>query len=99
MHVAPIRLQIDDGIRDDLAGTVVGDVAARPASEHVDTESRECFRSCGDAVGAPAVTLDAERDDVRVLRRSSRSGARAATPVLDQRTLQHEGIDGSWSPR
>ncbi len=38
MDVAPIGIEIDDGISDELAGTVIRDVAAASGLEHLDTK-------------------------------------------------------------
>ena len=44
VHVAAIRPQIDDRIADELAGTVVGDVAAAARLEQLDAARRERLR-------------------------------------------------------
>ena len=41
VDVAAVGLQIDDGIADELAGAVVGDVAAAPGLEHFDRAGRK----------------------------------------------------------
>ena len=62
MHVAAIGLQIDDGIADELAGTVIRDVAAAAGLEQPDAGRRERLRRREDV--RPIVAgLDAERDD------------------------------------
>ena len=38
MHVAAIGIEVDDGIADQLSGTVIRDVAAAAGLEHLDAE-------------------------------------------------------------
>ena len=44
VHIAPIRLEIDYGIADELTGAVIGDVAAAPRFVHLDAPGREHLR-------------------------------------------------------
>ena len=76
MHVAAIGLQVEDRIADDLAGTVIGDVAAAAGLVHLDAQLGEPLVG-GDDVRAAAVALDAERDDGRVLQQEQEIGNRA----------------------
>ena len=47
VHVAPVGLQVEDGIADQLTGTVIGDVAAAAGFEHRDAFAA---RASGDAM-------------------------------------------------
>ena len=53
MHVAPVGLEIDDGIADKLAGTVIRDVAAASGFEQRDALRGECLNILQNPNGAP----------------------------------------------
>src|SRR5215213_652593 len=59
MHVAAIRLEVDDRVADDLPGTVIRHVAAAAGLLDVDATFRKLLRSRDD-VGAPAVAFDSK---------------------------------------
>ena len=44
MNVAAIRLQIEDGVADELTGPVIRHVAAAPALEQIDAARRQLLR-------------------------------------------------------
>ena len=71
VHVAPVGPQIDDGVPHDLPGPVIGHVPPAAGLVDVDAESRQPLGSRED-VGAPAVALDAERDDRGMLQEQQR---------------------------
>src|SRR5688572_26856213 len=86
MHIAPIRIQVEDRIADELAGAVVRDVAAAARLEYRNAGGRE--RSfTGDDVRALAAGLDAERDDRRMFEQQQRVANRAAAALLDELLL------------
>src|SRR5690349_22044272 len=60
VHVLPVWLQIEDGIADDLSGTVIRDVAAAARLVNLDAACRQQVRR-GEDVRAAAVAADAER--------------------------------------
>src|SRR5262249_16115766 len=45
VHVAAIRLEVDDRVADELPGTVICDIAASTGLVHVDASSRQRLRS------------------------------------------------------
>jgi hypothetical protein len=89
VQVAAVRLEVEDRIADELAGTVVRDVAAAAGLEDVDAEqpllSASSMRTCSGAGRA-------ERDDVRVLEQEQRvAGSRPPAPG-DELLLQLERL-------
>ena len=91
VHVASIRVQVDDGIADDLSGAVVGDVAAAAVFEHVDAACRERVRR-RENVRASAVAAHAERQDVRMLDEEEQIADAPRAPVVHERALQRQRI-------
>ena len=83
--VAAVLGKIEDRIADDLAGTVIGDVAAAVAGMKFDVLLRE--QSVGDAqIVAGAVA--AERDDMGVLAEEQHVGDGASFAGSDELPLQ-----------
>jgi hypothetical protein len=91
MHVAAVGVEVDDRITDDLAGAVVGHVAAAARFVDPDAEPRQLLVA-GDDVGAAAVALDAERDHRRMLEQQQGVGHLAGPPLLDERLLHGEAL-------
>ena len=91
VHVAPIRLEVDDGIAHELPGAVVGHIAAAPRFVHVDAAGRQHLRRRDD-VRAGAVRFYAERDDVRVLEQDQDVRDPVRFPILDECALQREPL-------
>ena len=85
MHVAAIRPQVENRIADDLAGTVVGHVAAAAGFEHARLPSAASVARLSGDVRAPAVALDAKRDDGRMLEQEQQIGNAIGAPLLDER--------------
>ena len=79
------------GIADDLAGAVIGDVAAAAGFVHLDAARRERLRRRQD-VRAAAVAADAEREDGRMLDEQQQVADAAGAPLLDQRALQRQRL-------
>jgi hypothetical protein len=90
MHVAPIRIEVDDRVSDHLAGAVIRHVAAAAGFEYLDAPRRELIRR-GDDV-RPAVLLDADRDHVRMLQQQQGVGDAVGFAILDERALQVERV-------
>jgi hypothetical protein len=91
VHVAAIRLQIDDRIADDLSWTVVGDVAAAAGLVHGDAARRERIGRRQD-VGAAPVAADAKREHVRMLDEQQLIVDLILAPLVDKRSLQLERL-------
>ena len=89
MDVLPVRLEIEDGIGDQLSGAVIGDVAAAAGLDHVDAARGQHFR-CRDDVRARFSQLHAERDDMGVFEQQQRVGDALGTAIFDERLLQVE---------
>ena len=66
MHVTTVRVEVDDRVADQLAGSVIRDIAAAWRLDDVHTASCQLIRRREDVV--PAMTrADPERDHVRML--------------------------------
>src|SRR5215213_4732471 len=65
VDVAPIGIEIDDWIANELTGTVIRHIAAAPGLEDLDAERREPIGRRDDV--RAGVFLDADREDVRML--------------------------------
>ena len=91
VHVAAIGPQIENGITDELAGTVIRDVAAAPRFMDLDAALVEDVRR-GEQVRFRCVQFHAERDDVRMFQQQEKIGHGAGAPLLDQRALQLHGV-------
>ena len=90
MHVARVaRREVDDRVAHELAGRVVGDVAAARDLVHRDAARRERVRGDEQVLAARAA---AERHDRRVLEQEQRVGTRAAAPRRDELVLERERI-------
>ncbi len=85
VQVAAIGLQVEDGVADELAGAVVGDVAAATGLEQLD-RIRGALSFVEQHVRR--VTRRAERDDVRVLKQQERVIDVAGTTPADELLLQ-----------
>ncbi len=90
MDIAAIGIEIDDRIADELAGAVVGHIAAASCLEHFDAELGEPLWRRHDI--AAAVFLHTNGDDVRVLEEKQRVGNALGLAILDQNTLQLERV-------
>ena len=91
VHVAAIGLEIDDRVADDLAGPVIGDVAAAPGLEHLDAARGQVVVG-RENVRPAAVAAHAEREDGRMLDQQQQIADRAGAPLLDERALQRERV-------
>jgi len=91
VNVAAIRLQVDNRVAHDLSGTVIGNVAAAPGLVHFDAAGGKRFRGRQD-VRAPAVSADAEREDVRMFDENELIVDLIAAPLIDESALQGEGL-------
>src|SRR5262249_42590913 len=89
VHVLAIGFQIDDGITDDLSGTVVRDVAAAAGFEDVDAVRGETGGGLG-GVGGAAGAAHAGRQDGGGFAGPPRSGKAGGLTRLDELALQRE---------
>ena len=89
MNVTPIRVEIEDGIADELTGTVIGDVAPAAGLVYDDVFGSQLGVG-GDDVRALAACFDAEGDDRRVLEEQERVVDAAGSTVLDERLLERQ---------
>ena len=74
-HVAAVGLQVEDGVRHELPGTVVGDVPSPPRLVDVDAESAETLRA-----SASTFSSSAARPSVTTGSCSSRSSVSPIPP-------------------
>ena len=86
MHVAAIRLQVENRIADDLSGTVIRDVSSASGLVDVDAASRQRIGR-GQDVRAAAVTANAEREDVGMFDEEQEIADAAVPALLDERAL------------
>src|SRR5262245_17063876 len=91
MNVAPIRLQVDDRIADDLPWSVVSDVAAAARFEHSDSLRRERL-GCRQDVRATTVTAHAERQHRRMFDKQKSVGDLVRLALFDEPPLQIECV-------
>ena len=91
VNVTSVRLQIDDGVADDLTWTVVGNVAPASGFVHGDVERRQRFGRRQDMRPA-AVTANAERQHVRMLDEQEDVSDSAGATFFRQLTLQCQGL-------
>jgi hypothetical protein len=66
VHVAPIRIEVDDRVAHDLSRTVVGDVAAAAGLVDLDTPGRQRVRRRQN-MRAAAIAASPKRQHGRVL--------------------------------
>ena len=90
MHVAAIRIEIENRIADQLARPVIRHVAAAAGLEHVDAERRQSIGRGQDV--RTAVFLDANGEDVRMLQEQQRIGNAIGLALVDQPALQLEPV-------
>ena len=91
VHVAPIRLQVQDGIADDLPGPVISDVAAAAGLVHFDLPRGEQLGR-SDQVRPRRIGLDAKRNDVRMFEQEKQVGDAPGAALFDERALHIAGI-------
>jgi hypothetical protein len=89
MDVAPVGPEIKDWIPDNLARSVVRDVAAPAGFVHVNATLGERFRT-GQDVRAAAVASHPEGQDVRVLEKQQNVACPPGLTVCHERPLQAE---------
>ena len=90
VHVASIRMEIEDGIADHLPGTVIGDIAAAARLVHLDVPRGEQLGR-GNQVRSRRIRLDAERNDMRMLEQEKDVGHTPGPPLFDERALHLAG--------
>ena len=91
VDVAPVGLQIDDRIADELTGTVKGHVAAASRFEQLDAFSLECFGR-GEHVRSLVSGPNAERDDVGMLQQEELIGDDALLALVDELALNIQRV-------
>src|SRR5262249_50616058 len=91
VDVAAVGLQIDDRIAEDLAGTVVRDVAAPNGFVTMDTAGCEQAGRSQD-MRPPPVAADAKGQYVRVLDEQEQIAHASRPTILDQRLLQRKRL-------
>ncbi len=91
MHVLSIRPQVENRIRDELSGAVIGDVAA--AARLMDLHAAR-LQHVGrrDDVRSRRIALHTEREHVGMLEQDERVGNAIGAAVLDERLLQREAV-------
>src|SRR5262245_31745680 len=89
MQVAAIRLQVEDGITDELTRSMIRDVSATTGLEQLDAEQTALLVI---NQNVRLVRAGAERDDVRVLEQEKLIGDFVGTTLFDQALLQVERI-------
>jgi hypothetical protein len=97
VHVASIRLEIDDRISNELSRSVVGDAPA--ASRFVNLDAAGCQRAgVRQDVRAAAIAFDAERQDVRVFDEKEHVARSPGAAILDERALKLERLAVPYAP-
>src|SRR5687767_2959177 len=91
MHVAAIGLQIEDRVADNLARSVVRDVAAASRLRDFDAELRETLGR-GQHIGTAAVALHAKRDDRGMLQQDQEIWNAAGAALLDELALKCQSL-------
>jgi hypothetical protein len=91
VDVAAIGFEIENGIAHDLAGTVVGDVAAPAGFVDVDTPRRQLIEA-GENVAAPAIAAHAERQHVWVLEKQQHVVDAVVLALIDEGTLKRQPL-------
>src|SRR5262245_37427397 len=91
MHIAAIGTKVEDRVSHELTGSVVGDVAAAPRLVDFDSALSEQLPTCQD-MAAPAVSLHAKRQDMRVLHEQEHVVDLSRSTLLDQLTLKRERL-------
>ena len=91
MHVEPIRPQVEDGISDELTGTVKRHVAAAARFEELDAFALERLRR-GQDVRPIVARPDPERDDGRMLEEKELIGNPVGLALFDQLLLKLERL-------
>ena len=91
VHVAAIRIEVDDRIADELTRAVIGDVAAAPGLDELDAPRGSASGVSSD-VRSIVPRLDAERDDRRMLQEQQLIADRAGFSLLDQLPLQLQRV-------
>ena len=91
VHVGAVRAKVEDRVGDQLAGAVVGDVAAAPGLVERDAELLEPGGG-GDDIGSGRVAAGAERDDVGVLEEQQHVVHATQPPLLGKLPLYCEPL-------
>jgi hypothetical protein len=91
MHVAAVGLQVDDRISDNLARTVVGDIAATSCFADGDVACGQFVRR-GKNMGAPAIAARTKRQHVRMFEEQQHVAHEAPLPFVHERALQRERV-------
>jgi hypothetical protein len=65
MNIAPVWVQVEDGIPDDLTRSVIRHIAPSSRFDDLNTSRGQRFWCCQDVSGTH-LPLHAERDDVRM---------------------------------
>ena len=86
MHVAPIGTQIQNGVPDDLPGTVEGDISPAAALEYFHTAHRQRILA-GQHVRTIAAGLHAECNDGWMLKQQELIGYLSRFAPLDELSL------------
>jgi hypothetical protein len=91
MHIAAVGTKIDDGVSDDLAGSVICHVAAPAGLVHRDAKLGEAGMARDD-VRPAAVAFHPQRDDGRMLQEQEQIGDMPGAPFLDEAALHRKRL-------
>jgi len=91
VDIAPVGLEVDDWIPNDLPGSVLRHIAAASGLEHVDPQLTEPLAR-GDDVGATTITTNAKSDDRRMLKEEEQVGNPPRLAFLHQGALEGERL-------
>ena len=100
MHVAPVWIQVEDGIADDLTRSVVRHIAPSSRFEDLDTSCGQRFW-CRQDVRGTHLPLHAERNDVRMLEEQKKVPDTTGAALFHERLLKRERLaigDSSEAP-
>jgi hypothetical protein len=91
VDVATIRMQIEDGIADELTRAVIGDVPAATSLVDLNPNLGEP-RLVGQDVRAPSVAFDAECNHSRMLQEQQEIRYAAGSTFFDELALHRERV-------
>jgi hypothetical protein len=91
VHVAPVRLQVQDGVTNDLAGPMVRNISATPGLVDLDT-ARSKDLGAGEDVRSSPVAAHAQGEDVWMLHEEQQVVNVAIPALIYQGALKREGV-------
>lgn len=91
VNIATVRIQVEDRVANDLAGTVICNIATSTRLEDLDVPRGERGGRRED-VGAPPITANAQGQDVGMLDQQQQIAHPIGLALIDQRPLKRESL-------